>query len=107
MKRSCFALIVCLGAAPALAADYTVRCDLGPPGIANYSLYVTSTGVPHTGCSAGCAATNGAGAQEQFTCTFSVIAGEQDAWKCGDAPSTRNIPPYSNPSLLFSGDPCP
>ena len=39
MSRPGRALFVCLVAAPALATDYSLTCDLGPPAVANFSLF--------------------------------------------------------------------
>jgi|ERR1700722_10081541 hypothetical protein len=100
--------LVATQATPALAADYSLTCDLGPPGIANFSLFATSNGIPHSNCRSGCSATDATGAQVQFNCTFSIQSGDSNAWKCGDVLSNRNNPPYSNPALLYLGDdPCP
>ncbi len=110
MNRLCLALFVGLGAAPALAADYSLTCDLGPPGVSNFSLFATSNGIPHFNCHAACSATDPTGAQVQFSspCTFNIDSSDSYAWKCGDGRPYRDNPPYSNPALVYlGGDPCP
>ena len=106
MNRLCLALFVGLGAAPALAADYSLTCALGPPGTANFSLYATSNGIPHFNCRAGCSATDPTGAPQQFICQFRIDSSDSYAWKCADDRPAA-MTPYSNPQLLFlGGDPC-
>jgi hypothetical protein len=110
MNRLCLALFVGLGAAPALAADYSVSCDLGPVGVANFSLFATSNGIPHFKCQALCSATDGTGAQVQFAsgpCTFGIDSSDSNTFKCPDNLYPPH-PPYSNPNLVYLGsDPCP
>jgi len=58
MKWGSAAVLLCLCAAPALAADFELRCDLGDPyGSGNYCIWGSNNGQRYLHCNVGCTAT--------------------------------------------------